>query len=139
MPSAEIYTLLTHAKNPFQVDQHTLKSFSLDILDLADQISARAQKGMDGLPKEVQNSIRAAFFIYMAIGTTLRNDSGYPTRAKVPKWKQEWIAFCCIYIGVGGFWFSENNKERTRTKENKEDQGEEQEVAAVPTACEIQL
>lgn len=97
MPSPEIYNILTKSKNPHQVGEHILKSFSLGILDLADKISNSAQKGIDGLPTEVQNSIRAAFQIYIAIGTTLRNTPGYPTRAKVPKWKQQWIAFCCIY------------------------------------------
>ncbi|KAG1238145.1 hypothetical protein G6F68_018777 [Rhizopus microsporus] len=33
----------------------------------------------------------------MAIGPTLRNDPGFPVRAKVPKRQQQWIALRCIY------------------------------------------
>lgn len=80
-----------------QVGETTLKSFSLRILSLADQISDKAQKGIDGLPSEVQDSIRAAFEIYMAIGPTLRDHPGFPIRAKVPKRQQQWIALRCIY------------------------------------------
>ncbi|KAI8352091.1 Squalene/phytoene synthase-domain-containing protein [Blakeslea trispora] len=97
MASRDTYCLLKEAKAPYQVGEHTLKSYSLRILELADQISDKAQKGIDGLPEEVQDSIRAAFEIYMAIGPTLRDDTGFPLRAKVPKSQQQWIALRCIY------------------------------------------
>ncbi|GAA5805345.1 Squalene/phytoene synthase-domain-containing protein [Helicostylum pulchrum] len=97
MPYPQIYHILKIARDPSQVAENTLKSFSLRILSLADQISDKAQKGIDGLPSEVQDSIRAAFEIYMAIGPTLRNDPGFPLRAKVPKRQQQWIALRCIY------------------------------------------
>ncbi|KAI7894108.1 Squalene/phytoene synthase-domain-containing protein [Mucor mucedo] len=97
MPYPQIYDILKVARNPSQVGEPTLKSFSLRILSLADQISDKAQKGIDGLPNEVQDSIRAAFEIYMAIGPTLRNDPGFPLRAKVPKRQQQWIALRCMY------------------------------------------
>ncbi|KAG0738777.1 hypothetical protein G6F16_008662 [Rhizopus arrhizus] len=96
-PPQAIYHLLKVARNPMQVGEGTLKSFALRILSLADQISEKAQKGIEGLPDEVQDSIRAAFEIYMAIGPTLRNDPGFPVRAKVPKRQQQWIALRCIY------------------------------------------
>ncbi|KAI9487456.1 MAG: Squalene/phytoene synthase-domain-containing protein [Benjaminiella poitrasii] len=96
-PSQSIYHLLKVARTPFQVDERTLKSFSIRILGLADQISDKAQRGINGLPDEVQDSIRAAFEIYMAIGPTLRNHPGFPLRAKVPKRQQQWIALRCIY------------------------------------------
>ena len=97
MRSPKIYQLLKVARTPMQVGETTLKSYSLRILSLADQISDKAQKGIDGLPSEVQDSIRAAFEIYMAIGPTLREDPGFPLRAKVPKSQQQWIALRCIY------------------------------------------
>lgn len=97
MAYPQIYHILKITRNPYQVGETTLKTFSLRILSLADQISDKAQKGIDGLPNEVQDSIRAAFEIYMAIGPTLRNDPGFPLRAKVPKRQQQWIALCCIY------------------------------------------
>lgn len=97
MPYPQIYDILKVARNPSQVGETTLKSFSLRILSLADQISDKAQKGIDGLPNEVQDSIRAAFEIYMAIGPTLRNDPGFPLRAKVPKRQQQCIALRCMY------------------------------------------
>lgn len=97
MQYPQIYHILKVARNPMQVGETTLKSFSLRILSLADQISDKAQKGIDGLPNEVQDSIRAAFEIYMAIGPTLRDDPGFPIRAKVPKRQQQWIALRCIY------------------------------------------
>jgi hypothetical protein len=96
-PPQSMYHLLKVARTPMEVGEQTLKSFSLRILALADQISDKAQKGIDGLPDEVQDSIRAAFEIYMAIGPTLRNDTGFPLRAKVPKRQQQWIALRCIY------------------------------------------
>lgn len=96
-PPQNMYHILKVARNPLLVDEQTLKSFSIRILGLADQISDRAQKGIDGLPEEVQDSIRAAFEIYMAIGPTLINDPGFPLRAKVPKRQQQWIALRCIY------------------------------------------
>ncbi|KAG1456682.1 hypothetical protein G6F56_006777 [Rhizopus delemar] len=96
-PPQVIYHLLKVARTPMQVGEGTLKSFAVRILNLADQISDKAQRGIEGLPEEVQDSIRAAFEIYMAIGPTLRNDPGFPVRAKVPKSQQQWIAFRCIY------------------------------------------
>lgn len=96
-PPQNMYHILKVARNPLLVGENTLKSFSIRILGLADQISDKAQKGIDGLPEEVQDSIRAAFEIYMAIGPTLVNDPGFPLRAKVPKRQQQWIALRCIY------------------------------------------
>lgn len=96
-PSQRIYHLLKVARTPMEVGENQLKSFSLRILSLADRVSDNAQKGIDGLPHEVQDSIRAAFEIYMEIGPTLRNDPGFPLRAKVPKRVQQWIALRCIY------------------------------------------
>ncbi|CEI98871.1 hypothetical protein RMCBS344292_12969 [Rhizopus microsporus] len=96
-PPQAIYQLLKFARNPMQVGEGTLKSFAIRILNLADQISDKAQRGIDGLPEEVQDSIRAAFEIYTAIGPALRNDPGFPIRAKVPKRQQQWIALRCIY------------------------------------------
>ncbi|CAO3623937.1 unnamed protein product [Mucor fragilis] len=96
-PPQNMYHILKVARNPLMVGEQTLKSFSIRILGLADQISDKAQKGIDGLPEEVQDSIRAAFEIYMAIGPTLINDPGFPLRAKVPKRQQQWIALRCIY------------------------------------------
>ncbi|GAN01854.1 bifunctional enzyme CarRP-like isoform 1 [Mucor ambiguus] len=96
-PPQNMYHILKFARKPLLVGEQTLKSFSIRILGLADQISERAQKGIDGLPEEVQDSIRAAFEIYMAIGPTLVNDPGFPLRAKVPKRQQQWIALRCIY------------------------------------------
>ncbi|KAI8641907.1 Squalene/phytoene synthase-domain-containing protein [Parasitella parasitica] len=96
-PPQNVYHILKVARNPLLVGEHALKSFSIRILGLADQISNKAQKGIDGLPEEVQSSIRAAFEIYMAIGPTLVNAPGFPLRAKVPKHQQQWIALRCIY------------------------------------------
>ncbi|CEP13894.1 hypothetical protein [Parasitella parasitica] len=96
-PSLDMYHILKVARTPLLVGEHTLKSFSIRILGLADQISDKAQKGIDGLPEEVQDSIRAAFEIYMAIGPTLINAPGFPLRAKVSKRQQQWIALRCIY------------------------------------------
>ncbi|KAI8973627.1 Squalene/phytoene synthase-domain-containing protein [Mycotypha africana] len=96
-PPQTIYHLLKVARTPYQVGEQTLKSFSLRIIQLADQIADKAQKGIDGLPEEVQDSIRAAFEIYMAIGPTLKDEPGFPLRTKVPKRQQQWIALRCIY------------------------------------------
>ncbi|CAO3688445.1 unnamed protein product [Rhizopus stolonifer] len=96
-PSQAIYHLLKEARSPMKVDEGVLKSFAIRILDLADQISDKAHKGIDGLPDEVQDGIRAAFEIYMAIAPALYNASGFPLRAKVPKSQQKWIALRCIY------------------------------------------
>ncbi|KAG1047558.1 hypothetical protein G6F43_010000 [Rhizopus delemar] len=96
-PPQAVYHLLKVARTPMQVGEGHLKSFAIRILNLADQISDKAQKGIDGLPDEVQDSIRAAFEIYMAIGPALRNSPGFPLRAKVPKRQQQWIALRCIY------------------------------------------
>ncbi|KAG1307728.1 hypothetical protein G6F61_008260 [Rhizopus arrhizus] len=96
-PPQAVYHLLKVARNPMQVGEGHLKSFAIRILNLADQISDKAQKGIDGLPDEVQDSIRAAFEIYMAIGPALRNSSEFPLRVKVPKSQQRWIALRCIY------------------------------------------
>ncbi|KAI8393657.1 Squalene/phytoene synthase-domain-containing protein [Radiomyces spectabilis] len=95
-PSTE-YSMLKHSREPQQIGDHILKTYALRILDLSDQITDQAQRGINGLPEEVQDAIRAAFEIYMAIAPTLRNHSGFPLRTKVPKPKQQWIALRCIY------------------------------------------
>ncbi|KAI9022763.1 Squalene/phytoene synthase-domain-containing protein [Phycomyces nitens] len=91
------YSILKKARSPSKLGERTLKAYALRILALADQISDQAQIGIDGLPAEVQDSIRAAFEIYMAIGPTLRRNPGFPLRTKVPKHIQQWIALRCIY------------------------------------------
>ncbi|KAL0090890.1 Squalene/phytoene synthase-domain-containing protein [Phycomyces blakesleeanus] len=91
------YGVLKTARSPSELGERTLKSYAIRILALADQISDQAQNGIDGLPAEVQDSIRAAFEIYMAIGPTLRKNPGFPLRTKVPKHTQQWIALRCIY------------------------------------------
>ncbi|KAI8990001.1 Squalene/phytoene synthase-domain-containing protein [Pilobolus umbonatus] len=95
--SSEIYYKLKVLKSPLELGELKLKSYSLRILALADRISDKAQKGIDGLPEEVQDSVRAAFEIYMRIGPTLINDPKFPLRAKVPKREQQWIAMRCLY------------------------------------------
>ncbi|ORZ17636.1 Squalene/phytoene synthase-domain-containing protein [Absidia repens] len=96
MPSKATYDLLK-AKKVDRVGNDMVKTFAVRILDLADRVSDKAQLGIDGLPKEVQEGIRAAFEIYMAIGPIIRQDLVFPLRAKVPTWKKQWIAFRCIY------------------------------------------
>jgi phytoene/squalene synthetase len=96
MPSKTTYDLLK-SKKVDRVGNDLVKSFAVRILDLADRVSDKAQLGIDGLPEEVQEGIRAAFEIYMAIGPIIRQDLVFPLRAKVPTWKKQWIAFRCIY------------------------------------------
>ncbi|KAF7726004.1 hypothetical protein EC973_009151 [Apophysomyces ossiformis] len=91
------YRALKSARAPLTVGERIIKSYALRILELADTITLQAQRGIDGLPPEVQDSIRAAFEIYMAISPALRNADGFPHRAKVPKSQQQWIALRCIY------------------------------------------
>ncbi|KAF7725892.1 hypothetical protein EC973_009225 [Apophysomyces ossiformis] len=91
------YNALKVVRNPSHVGERTLKSYALRILELADHVSDQAQQGIEGLPVEVQDGIRAAFEIYMAISPALRNAPGFPLRAKVPKLQQQWIALRCIY------------------------------------------
>ncbi|CAO3601149.1 unnamed protein product [Absidia cylindrospora] len=90
------YHLLKHRKAE-RVGNDKIKAFAVRILDVADQLTTKAQLGIDGLPVEVQQGIRAAFEIYMAIGPIIRHDLVFPRRAKVPTWKKQWIALRCIY------------------------------------------
>ncbi|ORZ07138.1 Squalene/phytoene synthase-domain-containing protein [Absidia repens] len=90
------YHLLKHRKAE-RVGNDKIKAFAVRILDVADQLTTKAQLGIDGLPTEVQQGIRAAFEIYMAIGPIIRHDLVFPRRAKVPTWKKQWIALRCIY------------------------------------------
>ncbi|KAG0184116.1 hypothetical protein DFQ28_011753 [Apophysomyces sp. BC1034] len=94
---AQHYRALKSTRDPATVGEKTIKTYAVRILELADTITLQAQRGIDGLPVEVQDSIRAAFEIYMAISPTLRNANGFPLRAKVPKLQQQWIALRCIY------------------------------------------
>ncbi|KAG0164669.1 hypothetical protein DFQ28_009907 [Apophysomyces sp. BC1034] len=91
------YDALKKVRNPSHIGERTLKSYALRILELADCVSDQAQRGIEGLPVEVQDGIRAAFEVYMAISPALRNAPGFPIRAKVPKLQQQWIALRCIY------------------------------------------
>ncbi|KAI9278080.1 Squalene/phytoene synthase-domain-containing protein [Sporodiniella umbellata] len=92
-----IYRQLKVVRKPRQLGEATLKSYAIRILQLADQTSEKAQRGINGLPEEVQDSIRAAFDIYRAIGPVLLKDSEFPLRAKVPKMQQQAIAFRSLY------------------------------------------
>ncbi|KAI8096376.1 Squalene/phytoene synthase-domain-containing protein [Halteromyces radiatus] len=96
MPNKTTYDLLKMRKAD-RVGNDIVKSYAVRILDLADRVSDKAQLGIDGLPEEVQDGIRAAFEIYMAIGPIIRQDLVFPLRAKVPTWRKQWIAFRCIY------------------------------------------
>ncbi|KAI9301120.1 Squalene/phytoene synthase-domain-containing protein [Cunninghamella echinulata] len=97
MPNKEMYHLFKSKKAIHHISNQVVKSYSERILDLADRVSDKAQIGIDGLPEEVQDGIRAAFEIYMAIGPVIRKGLVFPLRAKVPTWKKQWIAFRCIY------------------------------------------
>lgn len=97
MPNKNMYHLFKSKKAINQVSNQVVKSYAEKILDLADRVSDKAQIGIDGLPEEVQDGIRAAFEIYMAIGPVIRKGLVFPLRAKVPTWKKQWIAFRCIY------------------------------------------
>ncbi|CAO3634358.1 unnamed protein product [Cunninghamella blakesleeana] len=97
MPNKNMYHLFKSKKAINHVSNQVVKSYAEKILDLADRVSDKAQIGIDGLPEEVQDGIRAAFEIYMAIGPVIRKGLIFPLRAKVPTWKKQWIAFRCIY------------------------------------------
>ncbi|ORX46998.1 terpenoid synthase [Hesseltinella vesiculosa] len=100
MNNKQTFDYLRRGK-PERVGNDCIRSHAVRILDLADQISGFAQLGIDGLPEEVQDGIRAAFDIYMAIGPIIRQELVFPMRAKVPSWKKQWIAFKYIY-GLAG-------------------------------------
>ncbi|KAI8063234.1 Squalene/phytoene synthase-domain-containing protein [Gongronella butleri] len=86
---------------PQRVGNDVIREYSTRVLDLAGQIECHARAGIDCLPEEMQDSLRAAFEIYVAIGPVIRDELIYPFRAKVPSWKKRWVAFKYLY-GLAG-------------------------------------
>ncbi|KAI9009963.1 Squalene/phytoene synthase-domain-containing protein [Phycomyces nitens] len=105
------FRTLTVCRRPFKLGRHTLKLYALRILELADQQKELAYKGIEGLPSEVCDGFRGAFEVYMAISNVLRQNSGYPLRAKVPVWRQRYIGIGHLY---GLFRLLENMKNGSR-------------------------
>lgn len=97
MSNTDTYYILKKSRNPQRIGEDILKRYALKILDLAERLKAHAYRGIDSLPYEVQDVVRAAFEIYQAIGPALRAEKGFPLRVKVPKEHQQAIAFSCIY------------------------------------------
>ena len=97
MSSRRTYKILKNSRDPSRIGETTLKSYAIQILKLADCLTAQAQIGIDGLPYEVRDGVRAAFEIYSAISPAIRDATGFPRRVKVPKRRQQIIAFSCIY------------------------------------------
>ncbi|CDS03092.1 hypothetical protein LRAMOSA00494 [Lichtheimia ramosa] len=96
MQDQSIYTTLK-TRRPDVVDSKVLKGYAIKILGLADSLVPQGHLGINGLPFEVRDGVRAAFEIYLAIGPALREAENFPIRAKVPKSRQKMIAFSCIY------------------------------------------
>ncbi|KAG2223247.1 hypothetical protein INT45_006128 [Circinella minor] len=97
MSSRRTYKILKDSRDPSRIGDNTLKSYAIQILKLADCLTAQAQDGINGLPYEVRDGVRAAFEIYSAISPAIRDAKGFPKRVKVPKRRQQIIAFSCIY------------------------------------------
>ncbi|KAI8140739.1 Squalene/phytoene synthase-domain-containing protein [Fennellomyces sp. T-0311] len=97
MTTRRTYKTLKDARDPVRIGENTLKGYAVQILKLADRLTGQAQIGIDGLPYEVRDGVRAAFEIYSAISPAIRTAQGFPKRAKVPKSRQQIIAFSCIY------------------------------------------
>ena len=97
MPSRRMYKILKDSRDPSRIGETTLKACAIQILKLAHCLTAQAQVGIDGLPYEVRDGVRAAFEIYSAISPAIRDAKGFPRRVKVPKCRQRMIAFSCIY------------------------------------------
>ncbi|KAL0087812.1 Squalene/phytoene synthase-domain-containing protein [Phycomyces blakesleeanus] len=91
------YRSLTVCRAPFKLGRQTLKAYALKMLELADQQTDLAYKGIEGLPYEVRDGFRGAFEVYMAISSELRQNSSFPLRAKVPVWRQRLIGIGHLY------------------------------------------
>lgn len=96
LPESTYHTLKEERK-PYEYGVDKLKKMSLRILDLAESVCPDFEKDFDNLPSECRNCQRAAFEIYWEYGTILRNDPGFPFRAKVPTLTKVKIALSCIY------------------------------------------
>jgi hypothetical protein len=91
------YIALKEKRQPYDLGVDRLKDMSLHILDIADEICPDIEKYFDGLPSDCINCQKAAVKIYWEYGTILRNEPGFPFRAKVPTWTKVKIALSCIY------------------------------------------
>lgn len=74
-----------------------LRTYALRILALADKLSNSGSRGIDALPMEVRNGVRAACQVYSSIGGKIRTAPGYPLRAHLNKWERGWVALRCLY------------------------------------------
>ncbi|KAJ2955545.1 hypothetical protein NQZ79_g8474 [Umbelopsis isabellina] len=74
-----------------------LRTYALRILALADKLSNSGSRGIDALPMEVRNGVRAACQVYSSIGIKIRTAQGYPLRAHLNTWERGWVALRCLY------------------------------------------
>ncbi|KAI8373979.1 hypothetical protein EDC96DRAFT_498155 [Choanephora cucurbitarum] len=74
-----------------------LMDLSLRLVGKADSIMARAKKGIDKLPANCQGGVRAACQVYAAIGSVLKQQTKYPTRAHLKGRERAKIALLSVY------------------------------------------
>jgi 15-cis-phytoene synthase/lycopene beta-cyclase len=103
------YVPTTYLTNPTQelellktgrarhIKDGNLRKYALRILALADKLSNSGSRGIDALPMEVRNGVRAACQVYSSIGIKIRTAQGYPLRAHLNTWERGWVALQCLY------------------------------------------
>lgn len=75
-----------------------VRAMTLRLLDEADAIYARADEGIEHLPRDCQRAIRAARLVYSDIGNVVRKRGGdsVTRRAVVPLWRKLWLVLRAV-------------------------------------------
>lgn len=75
-----------------------VRAMTLRLLDQADAIYARADEGIEHLPRDCQRAIRASRLVYSDIGNVVRRRGGdsVSRRAVVPLWRKLWLVLRAV-------------------------------------------
>ncbi len=75
-----------------------VRAMTLRLLDEADAIYARADEGIEQLPRDCRRAIRASRLVYSDIGNVVRRRDGdsVTRRAVVPLWRKLWLVLRAV-------------------------------------------
>lgn len=89
---------LVDERRPDKIRNTQLKKYAEQILNIADDLAAKAIVGVNSLPTDHQRGILTALQIYRGIGKAIRRSAVYERRTRLSKLAKARIFLTCMYI-----------------------------------------